>query len=328
MPLTNPLTPTLFLWSSGPIHWGIEASQICEVLPYSPLHILPGFPRYVLGFFQHRSQWIPVLDLADQGNAVTYEPSDVFVVCEAPAGSWACLATALHGFVEAAFQEPLSLPKGQSTLFHQVATRSILWEHRTIFLLDIPLLNTSVLAPIRRTVPPLPSDQQVEHPETLQTIPSAKSPCIGSPQVSLALFQFGGMTFGVEMANLQECLEIQDMSPIPCCPPWIIGQTNIHGDIFTILDIRSFLQAPPGPWRAPITCIIPRLPQQDIAIAVDSILGSITLPCSAILRHPTWHLPQGESFITGLVMHSSLPFSVIDLESLLSSERVTVYDPV
>ncbi|MGB7249991.1 MAG: chemotaxis protein CheW [Phormidesmis sp.] len=47
--------------------------------------------------------------------------------------------------------------------------------------------------------------------------------------------------FGVRLSAVKEFTEIQTVTPIPCCPPHIVGNMNLRGDILTLIDIRQFL---------------------------------------------------------------------------------------
>jgi chemotaxis-related protein WspB len=44
--------------------YGLDATQILEVLPAVPLRLLPRVPEYIAGVFRYRGMMVPVIDLS------------------------------------------------------------------------------------------------------------------------------------------------------------------------------------------------------------------------------------------------------------------------
>src|SRR5262245_19349301 len=47
--------------------------------------------------------------------------------------------------------------------------------------------------------------------------------------------------FAVDLTVVREFTELREVAPVPCCPPHIVGQLNLRGDLLTVVDIRSAL---------------------------------------------------------------------------------------
>ncbi len=58
---------------------------------------------------------------------------------------------------------------------------------------------------------------------------------------TLAIVAIEDKYFGVDLALVQEFAELQTINPIPCCPPHIVGNMNLRGNILTLIDIREIL---------------------------------------------------------------------------------------
>ena len=65
-----------------------------------------------------------------------------------------------------------------------------------------------------------------------------------SQHIPLAIVGLGGEYFGVELATVREFTDLQRITPVPCCPSFIVGDMNLRGDILTVVDIRQALQMP------------------------------------------------------------------------------------
>lgn len=65
----------------------------------------------------------------------------------------------------------------------------------------------------------------------------------------IAVVALGGEEFGVELGMVREFASVGAVTRVPCCPPHILGQINLRGDIVTLLDARTALRtaqtAPP-----------------------------------------------------------------------------------
>ncbi|MFB8787417.1 MAG: chemotaxis protein CheW [Potamolinea sp.] len=57
----------------------------------------------------------------------------------------------------------------------------------------------------------------------------------------IAVIALNGELFGIDLAMVREFTDIPKITPIPCCPTQIIGNTNLRGEILTLVDLRSFL---------------------------------------------------------------------------------------
>lgn len=321
----------------------LDVQQIQEVLPYGPLESLPGYPETVLGFLHHRSHWIPVLDLNQtQDSSIPPDSSTAtFIVCRSPSGYWACLSENLHGFAAPLSHALSELPLSADHAISGLLSHSFRWQDRTVFVLDPNAVHHHLLAPLMKTVsagfpksgyPPhgvdrhtATDDFQTDPPPAVPP-PAVSQTSLHGHALSLALIRLGGITFGLDMALLGECFEVPEIFPIPCCPSWVMGQANIHGEVITIIDIRTFLQIPITPWTAPLTCLTTRVHDAEIAMAVEGILGSATMPSEKLAPPTTWQSPDGEGFLKGLVLDSSPPLPVIDLDRLLTHQALMVYE--
>ncbi len=58
----------------------------------------------------------------------------------------------------------------------------------------------------------------------------------------VAVFALGGEEFALPLEQVREFTWISSVASVPCCPPHILGQINLRGDIVTLLDVRQTLR--------------------------------------------------------------------------------------
>src|SRR5205814_10252811 len=72
----------------------------------------------------------------------------------------------------------------------------------------------------------------------------------------LAVTRLGPEVFGFPLDVVTEFAAVGSVTRVPCCPPHILGQMNLRGDILTLIDIRSALQVPNGASIAKETVVV------------------------------------------------------------------------
>ena len=77
--------------------------------------------------------------------------------------------------------------------------------------------------------------------------------------LGLAVVELGDELFGVELAAVQEFCEIVQLTPIPCCPPHILGAISLRGDLVTLIDPRAALPGRVAEVEQPIAWVTQRL---------------------------------------------------------------------
>lgn len=64
----------------------------------------------------------------------------------------------------------------------------------------------------------------------------------GLPQHRHLSFTLAATRYAVPLANVLEIGTIPEMTPVPNLPDWVVGVTNLRGEIFSVVDIRAFLK--------------------------------------------------------------------------------------
>ena len=55
------------------------------------------------------------------------------------------------------------------------------------------------------------------------------------------IFTLAGTEYAAPAANVREVGEIVNLTPVPNVPDWLLGLTNLRGDILSVVDLRAFL---------------------------------------------------------------------------------------
>lgn len=146
----------------------------------------------------------------------------------------------------------------------------------------------------------------------------------------LAVMKLGDEYFGLDLDAVQEFITIRQVTPIPCCPPHILGDINLRGEVVTILDIRNALNLtsdPPQPNQTPtFNCkaMIVQIEEIIAGIIVDQVLDVIYVPPADVSALPTSLSRQAQRFFKGIVAYEPKPLTILSLQTLFSQGDLVV----
>lgn len=86
-------------------------------------------------------------------------------------------------------------------------------------------------------------------------------------------FRLDELTFGVEIARVQEVLQAQQMTRVPTAHSVVAGLLNLRGRVVTALDLRRRLELSDGDQdrpRAPIHVVV-RTAEGEVSLLMDAI---------------------------------------------------------
>ena len=146
-------------------------------------------------------------------------------------------------------------------------------------------------------------------------------------RLALAVVELDGEYFGIELEAVQEFCDIARPSPIPCCPPHILGAISLRGNLFTLLDLRAALNLPratQGSGKA----VIARLGEQAVGVAVDEVHDVVYLREEALQAAPPALREQHGAEVKGTAPYGGRMMAVLDLTALLAREEWIVNESV
>jgi purine-binding chemotaxis protein CheW len=185
-----------------------------------------------------------------------------------------------------------------------------------------------------QATPPAPEALRPAEPEPVPAPPSAPPPveavaplaetAAPVPEVGLEkhlIFSLGPVRYAVPLDHIIEIGELEMFTPVPHVPDWILGITNLRGDIISLVDLNALsgeAQEEPMPGS---NLLIAQNEAGNLTtgLIVDRVHGVTTISPTSI-QHLDQITNQGISvFSRGYVNDGSFTLSLLDLESLLNS---------
>jgi purine-binding chemotaxis protein CheW len=150
------------------------------------------------------------------------------------------------------------------------------------------------------------------------------------------VFTLAGADYAVALANVLEIGMPLPVAALPRVPDWLLGVSNVRGDIVSIVDLRLFFGlAAKGPRRRPRLLIV-NSARNNLTIGLlvdgaraicrftDDRVAEVTTPLGGFGGGPP--NPPGEAsiqpYLIGQVEHARRQLRILDLERLLQAPQM------
>ncbi|KOR33381.1 hypothetical protein TI05_01335 [Achromatium sp. WMS3] len=144
--------------------------------------------------------------------------------------------------------------------------------------------------------------------------------------IPLAVIRLAGESLAVEMEVTEGFASITGLTPIPCCPPHIMGSTNLRGDSLTVVDVRELLNIPHTKHETPENIIIIRCANYFLGVAIDEVVDVIHVRPESINKVPDTIDVLDRSYLKGMATYKKEMLALVDLPTLLAKPELTVHE--
>lgn len=141
-------------------------------------------------------------------------------------------------------------------------------------------------------------------------------------------FVLAGEYYGVELDLIQEFSQIQAITPLPCCPPHIVGQVNLRGDVVTLVDIGPTLNLPPAGAGEREKMMVVRVDSVRMGIPVDDVSDVVYVHADDVADVPAALRPAGREYLRGAVPFAGRMLGLLDLRGMVRDRAFAVREEV
>lgn len=148
--------------------------------------------------------------------------------------------------------------------------------------------------------------------------------------IPLAVVGLNGEYFGLDLAIVREFTDIRQVTPVPCCPPHIVGNMNLRGEILTLVDIRTVLNMPILEMENSTNIKVMIIKMDDLiaGVTVDEVFDVMYLQASQILPVPTAVHSANSEYLRGTANYCKKMMSILDLAKVFQQGDLIVNEEV
>lgn len=327
--------------------YGINSDYLEEVLPLPELILLPEVDCGIVGIFDLRGETLPVLDLNNKlGYPTTdYRLSDGLIVVRC---SQLQIGIIINGFSDIRTISSQEIVKSSNTQVNgdseslitdqsEIIAGMAIGEDEIWILNDLEYwilapriatildsliqqkedaknsdlsLNGSILAREKQIIfcPTATNEERAIFRNRTESLKASSQAQELTELQPIVVFALGDRLWGVDSGNVREFVDIKKITPVPCCPIHIIGNTNLRGEILTVVDMRKSLNIPILEISAPCKVIVVEFEDLVVGIMVDNIRDAMFLMNSQDMVSATTALPEVE----GDYLQGAIPYEEND----------------
>ncbi len=131
--------------------------------------------------------------------------------------------------------------------------------------------------------------------------------------------------YGFESQYIREVYPLENFTPIPCTPAFVLGVINVRGQILSIIDMGRFFDLPQKGITENNKVIILRSDDMEFGILADEISGVRMIPVSEIQQSlPTLTGIRAE-YLKGVTNDR---VTLLDAKKILTDKNLIVYQEV
>lgn len=131
--------------------------------------------------------------------------------------------------------------------------------------------------------------------------------------------------YAVESRHVREVYPLENLTPLPCTPAFVLGIVNLRGEIISVLDIKKFFDLPEKGLTNLNKIIVLQSGSMLFGILADTIVGVRRMPAAEI--QPSLPTLAGirERYLRGITPDRTI---LLDAEKLLADEHIIVQEQV
>lgn len=129
--------------------------------------------------------------------------------------------------------------------------------------------------------------------------------------------------YAVESRIVRNVYPLEQLTPLPCTPAFVLGIVNLHGEILSVIDIKKFFDLPEKGLTDLNMVIVLESGNMRFGILTDVVIGVHRIPVSDIQASlPTLTGIRAE-YLRGVTAGRTV---ILDAERLLTDENIVVQE--
>lgn len=129
------------------------------------------------------------------------------------------------------------------------------------------------------------------------------------------LFSQGQARYAVPITQVLEVASVPALTPVPHTPAWLLGVTNLRGEILSVIDLGAFLGGEGGESGGGRMLVVRGDNDEPYTgVVVDAVLGQTTFATSTVSQPAAPIEDPVMSFLDGVVEARGEAVGVLDLK--------------
>ncbi len=138
---------------------------------------------------------------------------------------------------------------------------------------------------------------------------------------NMVVFALGDERYAVEATVVREIRRLGGITPLPGVPPFVMGITNVRGEILSVLDLTKILHLPEKPYDEAAQMVVLSDGRMTFGVAVHGLHGTQRLSLEGLQKDPIQGDGPAKKFLCGVRPDRLI---VLDGRALLAEKSLIV----
>jgi purine-binding chemotaxis protein CheW len=142
----------------------------------------------------------------------------------------------------------------------------------------------------------------------------------------LVVFQLSGEAYGVNVAQVQSIIPMQEIVYVPGAPAFVEGVINLRGAVIPVVDLRNRFQIPhpDNDQDKKAVIVITELNELQVGLIVDRVTEVTKIPEAAIEPPSPLLTSVDTAYLRGIGKFKERPVILLDLGRVFSLDEQKV----
>jgi purine-binding chemotaxis protein CheW len=149
--------------------------------------------------------------------------------------------------------------------------------------------------------------------------------------ITCLTFTLGGESFGVDVMQVKEVLDIAPITRVPRGSPHMRGVINLRGMVIPVMDLAGKLGMRVGGEDGNPCIIVVEMMQHGeraaAGVMADAVLEVVEIPSDQVEPAPAIGMRLDRKFIRGLAKRENGLLVLLDLDRIFSPDETAFADP-
>lgn len=139
-------------------------------------------------------------------------------------------------------------------------------------------------------------------------------------------FTLGDEHYALDILTVKEIRGYESVTKIANAPPFIKGVINLRGDIVPIVDLRIKFNVGKVTYDEFTIVIVLHIHSRIVGIVVDGVSDVVSLHKEQVLPPPNFGVAFDSRYLLGLATVNEQMIILVDINELVSSEEMGLFD--
>jgi purine-binding chemotaxis protein CheW len=131
--------------------------------------------------------------------------------------------------------------------------------------------------------------------------------------------------YAVETRYVREVSPLENLTPLPCTPAFVLGIVNLRGEILSVIDLKKFFELPEKGLTDLNKVIVLEAENMRFGILADAVLSVRRISVDGIQPSLPTLTGVREAYLRGVTTERIV---ILDADKLLANERIIVLEQV